>query len=132
MEVCGAACFHLSGFFGRANPWLWALWEKHPHFFFCVSSKLRIINSQTPLLRTFFSFMCSLHFGQENRLIGLMVQFVSCFHTGGHFKAVHSLHRREILVSVHFSSEIKTRILDRFLLVVGFIKAVGEILASAK
>lgn len=36
------------------------------------------------------------------------------------------------LFSVHFSSEIKARILDRFLLVVGFIKAVGEILASAK
>lgn len=102
MEVCGAACLHPSGFFGRASPWMWALWEKHPHFFFCVSSKLRIINLQTPLLRTFFSFMRSLCFGQENRLIGLTVQFVSHFHTGGHFNAVHSLHRREILVFCAF------------------------------
>lgn len=60
-----------------------------------------------------------------------MLQFVSPFHAGGYFTTVYN-HRREILVLGTFFSEIKTRILDRSLLIIGFIRTVGEILASSR
>lgn len=41
-------------------------------------------------------------------------------------------HCREILVLGTFFSGMKTRILDRSLLIIGFIRTVGEILASSR
>lgn len=60
------------------------------------------------LLHPFFSLIRSTHFVQENRLVGFMLQFVSHFHAGGHFKAVYfTIIVGKYLFYIHFPVKLK-------------------------
>lgn len=94
---------------------MWDLWKKTHNFLISALSKLCMMYLQIPLLHLFLCFVHNPHFGHTNSFLSFMLQFVSHFCAGGHFKAVYfTIVVGKYLFYMQFSVKLKQEPWIRF------------------